>query len=118
VKKVKITNLKNNQIIGQNINEAIQLYDRSKGLMFSSDMKGFDGLLIRSCNSVHTCFMQYSIDLIFIDKQDRVVKCIEHKQPWRMTLFYFKASSTLEVPIGTIKRANITEGDHLRIEYV
>jgi uncharacterized protein len=118
MKQVMIHNQKNNHILGKNINEATGLYDRTKGLMFSRSMSGFDGLLIRACNSVHTCFMCYPLDLIFLDKHERVVKCIENKKPWRMTMFYFKASSTLELPVGTIKNANVVEGDQLRIEYV
>jgi uncharacterized membrane protein (UPF0127 family) len=118
MKQVRIFNQKNSKMIGSKINVATSIIDRTKGLMFSKNMNGQDGLLIRSCNSVHTCFMHYPIDIVFLDKNEKVVKCVKNKKPWRFTLFYLRASSTLELPVGAIEQFEINDEDQLRVEYV
>lgn len=84
------------------------------GLMFKENMSNFDGLLISQCNSIHTFFMKYSLDLIFLDKDLKVVKVLEDKSPWRMSLMYFSATQVLEVVAGTLD-GRISKGDRLEM---
>lgn len=77
---------------------------RMKGLMFSKEIPGGDGFLIKPCNSIHTCFMLYPIDVVFLDNNMKVVKVIENLRPWRMTWMYWKATQTLELRGGHLKK--------------
>lgn len=90
---------------------------RLVGLMFKKSMEGFDGLLITQCNSIHTFFMRYDLDLIFLDKNYKVIKVIENKSPWRMSLMYFSSSQVLEVVGGTLK-GRVLKGDQLEIKCI
>ena len=90
---------------------------RLVGLMFKKSMEGFDGLMITQCNSIHTFFMRYPLDLIFLDKSLKVIKVIENKAPWRMSLMYFSSSQVLEVIGGTLK-GRVTKGDQLEMQCI
>lgn len=92
-------------------------FTRVKGLMFSERLPdGADGFLIKPCNSIHTCFMRYPIDVIFLDKEMRVVKVLENLVPWRMTWLYLNATQTLEMQGGHLNRVlknRLQPGDKL-----
>ena len=51
--------------------------------MFVKDLPADEGLLIERCNSIHTCFMRFSIDATFFDAQGNVVKVVKNIKPWR-----------------------------------
>ena len=89
---------------------ANKMFDRMKGLMFSIEMPDCDGFLIAPCNSIHTFFMLYRLDLLFLDKNFQVVKVIYGLSPWRITWMYFKAHQVLEMKAGTLKK-NIQSGE-------
>ena len=93
---------------------AQNFFHRLKGLMFDQKMEAFDGLLITRCNSIHTFFMNFNIDVIFLDKEYRIVKIKRDIKPWRMSPFYFSASSVLELKGGTLSN-EIRENDQLEV---
>lgn len=99
----------------QNFKIASSFFDRLIGLMFSREMKGYDGLLIKHCQSIHTFFMFYSIDAVFLDSNYRVIKIIRQLQPWRLTGFYWRASQVLELPAATVKDS-LQVGDYLEVK--
>jgi uncharacterized membrane protein (UPF0127 family) len=85
---------------------------RMKGLMFSEAMPDCDGFLIAPGNSIHTFFMRYPLDLVFLDKNFKVIKVIYSLGPWRMTRMYFRSRQVLEMKAGTLKK-NLTAGEVL-----
>ena len=100
--------------IASKIKIASSFFDRLIGLMFKKKMKDYDALLIKRCNSIHTFFMLFAIDVIFLNRHYEVVKIIRSMKPWRMTLLYFKASQVLELDAGTIDH-NLKVGDRLEV---
>lgn len=70
-----------------------------KGLLFRPPLNDREALVLSPCNSVHTCGMQYAIDLIFLNKQFQVLKIVHTLHPWRFT--YCKdASHTMKMAGG------------------
>ncbi|MBF0312505.1 MAG: DUF192 domain-containing protein [Oligoflexia bacterium] len=115
----KALNFNSNETYGTSILTANSFFDRLLGLMFKHEMKMpdgsiFDGLIIEQCNSIHTCFMKFSIDAIFLDNKNRVVKYHKNLKPWRITPIYLKANKVLELKSGTIKDP-IQIGDRIEI---
>lgn len=104
----------NGKIICQKMIMAESMFSRMKGLMFSNSLPGCDGFLIKPCNSIHTFFMLYSLDVIFLDKNFKIVKVIYNLVPWRMTLIYFKSYQVLEMQAGTLIK-NLNIGDQLEV---
>lgn len=103
--------------ICNNAKVANSFSSRLVGLMFKERMDDFDGLLITQCNSIHTFFMKYDLDLIFLNKDHEVVKVIEYMKPWRMSLMYFSATQVLEVVAGTLQ-GRIVKGNKLDIKCI
>lgn len=83
---------------------AESFFSRLKGLMFSAELPDCDGFLIRPCNSIHTFFMRYPLDIIFLDQNFNVVKVLYGLSPWRMTWIYFRSFQVLEMKGGTLKK--------------
>lgn len=103
----------NGDIFCKKVIVADTLKQRVVGLMFSQGLPAdAEGFLISPGNSIHTFFMNYSLDLIFLDKKFKVVKVIKNMKPWRMTLIYLRSFHVLEIKSGTIN-LSIKEGDQL-----
>ncbi|MDC1174839.1 DUF192 domain-containing protein [Bacteriovoracaceae bacterium] len=108
---------KGESVIAAKVNHANNIFTRMKGLMFSESLGEFDGLLITPCNSIHTFFMKYPIDVVFLSKDYKVVKVRRNIKPWRMTGIYFGAFQVLEMNAGTLS-PDINPGDQLEVTRV
>ena len=109
-----IIKTKENIEIAKDAIEAKSTLQKMKGLMFSKRMDGFDGMLFKRCNSIHTFFMNYPIDILFINKEMKIVKIFRNLKPWRITRMYFSAYQALEVMGGTLD-SRVKEGDELEV---
>jgi uncharacterized membrane protein (UPF0127 family) len=112
---VKVKN--SGELVATNVQVANNPYTRVLGLMFKPNMNGMGGLLLNPCNSIHTFFMRFPIDVVFISKDDVVIKVIRSMAPWKMSWIYFKARKTLELPSGSLP-TSIVEGIQLEVEGV
>jgi len=90
---------------------------RRTGLLKHSRLEPGDGLWIRPCESVHTFFMKFPIDLVYLDKRLKVRK-VRHAVPaWRLSAC-LTAHSVLELPAGTARQTGTAVGDLLVIETI
>jgi len=85
---------------------------RLRGLMLTASLAPGTGLLFPRTSSVHTHFMRYPIDVVFLDAEGRVVSIRRGLRPWRFASCR-GASSVLELPAGTSARLALAEGDVL-----
>jgi uncharacterized membrane protein (UPF0127 family) len=85
---------------------------RTMGLMFRESMGEMDGLVLEPCNSIHTFFMKFSIDVVFLNSKNKVIKIFRELPPWRITRMYFSASKVLEMEAGKLS-SDLTEGETL-----
>ncbi len=104
--------------LGDRIQVADSGWDRSVGLLGRRTLDAGAGLLIVPTQAVHTFFMAFAIDLIFVDKHFRVIAVRPDLRPWRISGFHWRALGVLELPTGTIQRSQTAVGDQLRIESV
>ena len=88
-------------------------FARFCGLMGRRELPEGQGLLIAPCSSVHMCFMRFSIDVLYLDKDYRILKVVSHLRPWFGMSICFKAWGVLELPEGTAERLGIQEGMRL-----
>ena len=75
-------------------------WKRALGLMGKHQLERGTGLLIPNCRSIHTGFMRFPLDVIFLDENNRVAKVVRNVKPWRMVWGGWKACSVLEVQCG------------------
>jgi uncharacterized protein len=82
---------------------------RMRGLLGRSSFPVGEGLLLRPAASIHTAFMRFPIDVVFLDSADRVVKVVGALPPWRAAACK-GARAALELPAGEASRNGIAAG--------
>jgi uncharacterized membrane protein (UPF0127 family) len=82
---------------------------RLRGLLGRSGLSSGEGLLLRPAGSVHTAFMKFTIDVVFLDRDLRVLKVVPELVPWR-TAGCRGARAVLELPAGEASRRGLREG--------
>lgn len=87
---------------------------RMKGLLGRSELARDEGILIRPCSSIHTLFMRFPLDAIFIDRRGAVIKVASHVKPWR-TAAARRAHAVVELAAGEAERRGVTPGDMIDI---
>ena len=105
--------LHNGQVILKDVVVANDFWSRLSGYMFRKHPH-VPGILFVASGSMQTSFMRFFLDIIFLDKEDVVVKILKNVKPWRITKIYSNVSRIIEVPAG-IFPSNINEGDRLKI---
>jgi hypothetical protein len=86
-----------------------------KGLLGKKELPQGEALWIKPCFSVHTFFMKFSIDVIFLNKKNQVIAAVRNLKPNRITRLYPQSLSVLELPTGTIDDTNTAIGDKIEI---
>lgn len=75
------------EILGVKAKVARTFLQRAKGLIGTRSLLTGEGMLILRCNAIHTFFMSFPIDAIFLDREDRVVKIVRNIRPWRFLVW-------------------------------
>jgi len=109
---VKIVNLTRERELGSGVEVAETPAARRKGLLGKKALAPGEGLWIRPCASVHTFFMRFPIDLVYLDRQLRVKKVKTAVPAWRISACLW-AYSVLELPAGTVQSTQTQPGDRL-----
>jgi len=94
---------------------ANNVWTRFKGLMGSPPLEKGEALLISPSNSVHTHFMRYPLDILYINSNYQVIAMNEKMKPWRMGKIYRQSRYVLELPAGVIEETQTKIGDQLEI---
>ena len=94
---------------------ARSMWARFWGLMGRRSLPDDTGLFITPCSSVHTFFMRFAIDVIFLDRAGRVVKVAAAMKPWRTALGGSGAHSVLELNADTAQARGLEVGDSLQL---
>lgn len=88
---------------------------RMKGLLGRTALPSGEGILLRPASSVHTAFMRFPIDVVFLDRDGVVLKVVENLKPWR-SAGARRAHAALELAAGEAARVAIAAGDRLVAE--
>lgn len=114
VRRLRVRNTSRNTEVGSQVEAADSGPVRRKGLLGRTRLEDGGGLWIIPCEAVHTFGMQFPIDLVYLDRQKRVVKVKHAVGPSRLSAC-LTAHSVLELPAGAAARAQITRGDRLEM---
>ncbi len=112
---VLVRNQTRNTVLGDRIDVADTSAKRRTGLLKHERLNAGEGLWIKPCESVHTFFMKFAIDLVYIDRKFKVRKVRQAVGPWKLSAC-LTAHSILELPAGTIEKTQTQAGDILAIE--
>lgn len=103
---------KNSEVLAEEVEVADSFFSRLKGLMFRQGLLHQKALLLDPCPQIHTCFMRFSIDAVFFDRQGNVLYVVENMKPWRFGRFVRGSRYTLEFMGGTLA-GRVQVGDQL-----
>ena len=112
---MRAVNRRTGKELATNVKVADTMFTRMKGLLGKKELPQGEALWIKPCFSVHTFFMKFSIDIIFLNKKNQVVAAVSDLTPNRLTRLYPQSFSVLELTSGTIDAAKTEVGDELEI---
>jgi uncharacterized membrane protein (UPF0127 family) len=115
--RLKIWNLTRQTLVAHCVEVAGDGASRRKGLLGRDELPPGEGLWIVPCESVHTFWMKFPIDLIYLDRNKRVKKIRSGVSPWRLSAC-LSAHSVLEFASGTIHASHTQPGDNLEFSPV
>jgi uncharacterized protein len=85
---------------------------RRQGLLGRNTLAPSAGLMLTPCMAVHTAFMRFPIDVVFVDRHGRAVEIVADLRPWRAAAS-MRARAVIELPGGTVAMRDIRLGDRL-----
>ncbi len=103
-------------VLARRVEAAHSLPRRIKGLLGRRELAPDQGLWLRPCRQVHTWFMRFPIDVLFLDRELVVVGLVRNLGPWRLSPFYFRARSALELAAGRAR--DLAPGQRLVFERI
>ena len=113
---MKAYNVRNKRELSHNVQIAQSVFQRMRGLLGKDTLAAGESLWIKRCNSIHTFFMRFPIDVIFLDKNNEVIATKTNLKPHRLTRLYPRAVSVLELPAGIIGATATVVGDKIEFE--
>ncbi len=111
----QVTNKTKGTVVASRTRVADSIPTRFWGLLGRRSLPDGHGLLLRPSSSIHTAFMRFAIDVVFLDKENRVVKVVPELKPFRMAGCWRGAHSALELPVGGAAAGEVEQGDQLLI---
>lgn len=109
--------MKNGDVLGWNIRVADSFWRRLIGLWGKRWLREGEGLLLSPCRQVHTWFMLFPIDVVFIDKSGKIVDLKDCLAPWKVSPYAREGYHVLELPAGTIKKHVLKKNEVLDLLY-
>lgn len=104
---------KENEVVLENVVIADRFFSRLKGLMGKNTIEDEEGLLIRPCNSIHTFFMKFNLDIAFIDNNFMVLEIYRDLAPNKLSKIYKKSKFVIESKTGSLNK--LKKGEQIQI---
>jgi len=114
-KLYKINKMGSADLIAESVEKAETFFSRAKGLLGRTFLSPSNALWISPCNNIHTFFMKFTIDCVFVDKNLFVQKAFSRVRPFKILGPYWKAYSVFELSEGCIERFSVKEGDQFYV---
>lgn len=112
---MQLYNASNKSVISSQVLTAHSFFARLKGLLGRDGLDKDTCMVIYPCNSVHTCFMKFAIDVIFLDRSHKVLKVMADIKPFKASPIVGRAYYVVEMASRPNIKDIIHEGDQLEI---
>jgi len=113
---VRIENITKGTTLANQAKVATKFWDRTKGLLGKDYLPQDTGLLIIPCSAIHTFFMRFPIDVIFVNKRGLIVALRKSMKKFRYFSSNFQGYFVVELPINTLEITSTTIGDKIGVE--
>jgi len=108
---MRIINSSRHTVIAEEARVADTFFARLKGLLGRTCLLEGEALVITHCQSIHMFFMNFPIDVVFVDRQNRVVGLVRGIKPFCLSPVFLMANYAIELAEGSIEKSNINIGD-------
>jgi hypothetical protein len=115
---MRLVNRRTGAVLAERVERARSFWRRLRGLIGRAALPEGDALSLEPCNGIHTFFMRFPIDAVFLDRERRVLRVVEAMAPYRSTRLYRTVVQVVELPAGTLARTGTRPGDDLAFEEV
>jgi uncharacterized membrane protein (UPF0127 family) len=112
---VRVENTTRGTIVAERCRIAGSMRERILGLHLLPRLEPGEGLLLPGATTIDTTFMGYPIDLVFLDRSNRVTRVVHDMRPWRMVLSAGGGRDCLELPAGAAAASGTERGDQLEL---
>jgi uncharacterized protein len=109
-----LRNARHAGIVARTIETAFDSPTRNRGLLGRSGLADDRALILAPCSSIHTFFMQFAIDVAFVDRDGVVLRIRKALGPWRLQIA-FRAFAVIELASGRLDRSDTRIGDRVRV---
>lgn len=114
-KITKNANQERADVLIDNVEFAMSFFERAKGLLGRTHLSMNQALWIKPCNNIHTYFMKFTIDCVFLNKNNKIEKVFAGVKPFRIKGPVWKAHSVIEFSEGFIQKWDLKPGDQLHV---
>jgi uncharacterized membrane protein (UPF0127 family) len=113
---VRARNVTREMILAERVEVAGTSEARKRGLLGRTGLDAGTGIWLVPCEWVHMFGMKFAIDIVVLDKNGVVVGVQEALRPGWIGKLFWRAHSTLELPVGTIRASGTAKGDRIVCE--
>ena len=113
---VQVQNLTREGPIATTVRVADNMWTRMRGLIGAKPLQEGEGLLIMPCSSIHTHFMSFPIDVLYVNTDLQVVAIDQNMAPWRFGRLRRGVRFVIELPPGTASATGTQVGDQIKLE--
>ncbi len=113
---MRILNTTRSTELASDATPARSFRQRLVGLLGRAGLDPGEALLLEPCSSIHTAFMRFAIDVVYVDRAGKVVKVVPELRPFRVSGVLRGGRSVIELPGGTIATTGTIPGDQLSFE--
>lgn len=113
---MRIRNATTGEILATDVKKATRWRDRMLGLIPRRYVNPSEGLWFEDCSLIHTLGMQTRIDVVFLDKDHRVVRTVCAVPQNRLAVGCYGAQAVVELGSGTLNECDVLIGDRLELE--
>lgn len=115
MKLYKISASEQAELLIENLETAQDFFSRAKGLLGRKDMTQQQALWIKPCRDIHTFFMNFAIDCVFLDKEMKIKNIVPDVAPYKLVGPFWKTNSVIEFKSGFVAAKNLKVGDQLYV---
>ena len=109
---MQLINERTRKSVAHTVEVAETRKERRRGLLGRAGLDEGAALMLIPCFTVHTAFMRFSIDVVFVDGDGCVVRTVSRMPPWRMAVCV-RARAVIELPAGRLEACPLSIGDAL-----
>jgi uncharacterized membrane protein (UPF0127 family) len=107
-----LMNARTNEVIADHVEIADTRATRRRGLLGRDRLEPSHALLLLPCFSIHTAFMRFPIDAVFVNREGVVVRVVADMGPWKMAAAW-RAHAVIELAAGALRSHDLRAGDRL-----